>query len=152
MEGLTQEMTRIAESGGAWLSKDQLEKYASVSDSGRTAISDYLKSQGIKDSDITFSDLGDEVHIKSSVSQASKMLAAKFETFLFGRDKAPRTKQYTVDASIAQYVQNIYPIADFQEVNVPNLHTQRIDARAIQDRADAPGEFLALMSSLGSPL
>lgn len=139
MEGLTQKMNEIASSNGQWLTKDELKQYASASDEAKTAITNYLKSQGLSESDYTFSPLGDEVQIKSSVAQASKMLAAKFESFLFsGKDKAARTKEYTVDASIAQYVQNIYPIADFQEIKVPNLQKKKDNARAIQDRADAP--------------
>lgn len=139
MEGLTQKMNEIASSNGEWLTKDELKQYASASDEAKAAITNYLKSQGLSESDYTFSSLGDEVQIKSSVAQASKMLAAKFESFLLsGKDKAARTKEYTVDASIAQYVQNIYPIADFQHINPPNLHTKKDNGRAIQALANAP--------------
>lgn len=139
MDGLTEKMYEIAESQGEWLTKNELKQYASVSDEGRTAITNYLKSQGLKDSDFTFSDLGDEVEIRSSVAQASTMLSAKFETFIYsGKNKVPRTKEYTVDDSIADFVQNIYPIANFQEIHVPKLQIQTPDAGDIQEEANAP--------------
>lgn len=133
MDGLTEKMYEIAEAQGEWLTKDELKQYASVSDEGRDAIINYLKSQGLKDSDFTFSALGDEVEIRSSVAQASQMLGARFETFIYsGKKKASRTKEYTVDASIAKFVQNIYPIASFHDLKVPNLHPQKFNASEIQ--------------------
>lgn len=139
MDDLTEKMYEISESQGEWLTKDELKQYASVSDEGRTAITNYLKSQGLRESDFTFSDLGDEVEIRSSVDQASKMLSAKFESFSYrGKDKVPKTKEYTVDASIADFVQNIYPIANFQEIKAPDLLTEKVDARNVQHAANAP--------------
>ncbi|MCO5610629.1 hypothetical protein L7F22_064868 [Adiantum nelumboides] len=137
MDGLTEKMYEIAESQGEWLTKDELRQYASVSDEGRTAIINYLKSQGIRESDYTFSALGDEVEIRSSVAVASQMLLANFGIFsLAGGKKALRSEEYTVDAAIAQYVQNIYPIANFQEIKAPNIHKQTIDDIEIQDAGE----------------
>ncbi|MCO5594508.1 hypothetical protein L7F22_048540 [Adiantum nelumboides] len=114
MEGLTEKMYEIAESQGEWLTKDELRQYASVSDEGRTAIINYLKSQGIQDSEYTFSDLGDEVEIRSSVSQASQMLSSNFEIFSVAGEKKRefyKTSKYVpsqgdpqnVDVAIVQY-------------------------------------------------
>ncbi|MCO5558705.1 hypothetical protein L7F22_012291 [Adiantum nelumboides] len=139
MDGLTEKMYQIAESQGEWLTKDELRQYASVSDEGRTAVINYLKSQGVQDSDYAFSALGDEVEIRSSVARTSQMLSDNFETFIYsysGESKALRTKEYTVDASIAQYVQNIYPIANFHEIKAPNTHKQKVDDHEIQHAAD----------------
>lgn len=139
MEGLTQKMYEIAESQGEWLTKDELKQYASVSDEGRTAIINYLKSQGIADSDYTFSALGEEVEIRFSIAQTSQMLSCNFETFSYsGEAMAPRTREYTVDKSISRFVQNIYPIANFYEIKAPNIRIQKTDPIEVQNTADVP--------------
>lgn len=86
------------------LTQDQLAKYATPSVASLSAVQDFLKAQGFKDSDITYSSLKDEVTVVSNVGQASKLFAAQFSTYHFFGDTVPRTKQYTIPAAIADAV------------------------------------------------
>ncbi|UZJ52762.1 hypothetical protein CBS101457_002082 [Exobasidium rhododendri] len=116
MAGLSTKMQEIATTGGAWLTDDELAAYAKPSADTTAAVTQYLLSQGLTTSALSFSKYGDQVTVTSTVGQTAKMFSAQFTNFNFNGLQVARTKGYTIPTAISSHVEDIFPLANFAQV------------------------------------
>ncbi|CAO1633243.1 unnamed protein product [Parajaminaea phylloscopi] len=116
----------IAQSGGEWLTLDQLKVYTAVDDSVKTTVAAALTAHGVKQEDIVWSATGDAATVKSTVAQASQIFGADFHDYTYkGQSRKVRTHEYTLPSALADHVLEVSPFTQFSDGQKERLRTTR---------------------------
>lgn len=95
----------LDQNGAIALSQSQVAAYASPTNTTLATVQSYLKSQGIADAAITYNNFKDQITVKSTVSQASKLFSANLASYSNPQGTVvPRTTSYTIPAQISSAV------------------------------------------------
>ncbi|KDN41339.1 subtilisin-like protein [Tilletiaria anomala UBC 951] len=116
-DALEARMIQIAQSGGAWLTPEELATYATPAPADIAAVKSFLAANGVPASAIALSKNSDLVTVQATVEQVSKMFGnVQLYDFEFKGKTFRRAKQVTIPASIANVVQDVSPLTAFQTV------------------------------------
>lgn len=79
--------------------------YASPTNTTLATVQSYLKAQGIADSAISYNNFKDQITVKSTVAQASKLFSASLASYSNPDGTVlPRTTSYTIPSQISSSV------------------------------------------------
>lgn len=112
-DALDSKMLEIAQSGGQWLSDDELAGYTAASDSDLAAVKSYLTQHGGKN--ISVNKWGDKVTVTQTIEQANAAWQANLTQYSHANSgrNIVRTKQYSIPDALESAVLNVYPFTSF---------------------------------------
>ncbi|KAJ7718292.1 subtilisin-like protein [Mycena maculata] len=98
---------------GQWLSKEQVQAFASPSADTTAAVSQWLSSNGIESTSLSAA--GDWISISVTASKANELLKADFSVFTHTKSgqESIRTLEYSIPASLQEHIQVITPTTSF---------------------------------------
>ena len=107
---------------GHHMERDELKRMLQPSPEASTAILDWLKNEGVSKTDIE--DNGDWINFYIQTVDAERILDTQFHYYWNPANdvKRVRTLQYSVPASLHQYVQMIQPTTRFGEIRPQRFH------------------------------
>ncbi|UJO21498.1 Tripeptidyl-peptidase sed3 [Fulvia fulva] len=142
LDQLDSRMVQIAQSGGEWLTTEELTQYTAPAPSSIADIRSLLTSHGIPEDAISFSKLQDFVTVQGTVDQVNKIFATQLVDWTRPTDgqTVRRAKEYTVPAAIAEHVIDVSPIAFFAPPPSTVHEPRQLDAISMEnEKRAAPG-------------
>lgn len=139
LDQLDARMIQIAQSGGEWLTTEELAEYAAPAASSIASIKSLLAAHGIPEGAISFSKMQDFVTVNATVGQVNQLFSTQLVDFAhptIGKT-VRRAKQYTVPAAITEHVVDVAPIAFFAPPASTVHRPRRLDTTAMANEKRA---------------
>ncbi len=124
MDQLEARMLSIAQSGGNWLTDEELAEYSAPDPKNLAAVQAFLKSAGVPDSAISYSPAKDHITIQSNVGTVNGLFKTQLQDFaLNGGAVVPKAKSLTIPASLSSFIADVGPLTSFAHVKTPTPAT-----------------------------
>ncbi|CAO1638380.1 unnamed protein product [Parajaminaea phylloscopi] len=124
-DALDAKLLDIAETGGRWLSMEELRGYTAVDESVKGLVTDWLREHGIEAGRASWNELGHALTVEATVGQATSAFSAQFSHYsLTSGLQVVRTRQYALPPRIAEHVLDVSPLAHFTRPLGPKRHNQ----------------------------
>lgn len=138
--GLTARMEQIALTRSAWLTEEEVASYVAPTAEAKAAVDAAIKGIGATG---VYSRQGDHVAVTTTVEKAAQFFGASFIHYQHTEtsETAYKTHSYTIPASIANHISDVYPIATFGLVRSTTRFTKLSaeQEKAVEARATPAG-------------